>query len=385
MRSNILTTIVLAVSLLLAVASVWYTNHLSARFAQVEQDRMALWAEATRLLVMADDKTDISFYSSIIAANTTIPVYMTDSAYHVIMTRNVKAPKGKEEEYYARRINKLLSEQEPITVQISPSVRQYIFYEESNILRQLRLFPILQLVVLLLFMVVLVVYVIVSYRSEQDRVWVGLTRETAHQLGTPISALSGWYELLKDRYPEDELLPQMQDDLSRLQRVSERFSKIGSQPNFQEVDFRQVVERVYAYMRVRISEKVVISLAVNPISNQQGEAMLVLADPLLLEWVIENLMKNAVDAMNGVGELNLNLQADGKTIRLDVTDSGKGMDRRTRQRIFRPGFTTKQRGWGLGLSLSKRIVEEYHHGKLFVHHSAPGEGTSIKMILNRKS
>jgi len=391
MRSYIAGWIVVAFALSFVVLSVWFTHHLTSRFATVEQERMEVWAEATRQLVMADEKTDISFYSSIIAANTTIPVYMTNADYEVILTRNVKAPAEHPEAFYARKIAHLRETQTPIEVNVSPDVKQYIFYEQSDLLRQLRLFPLVQMLVLIAFAALLVTYIITSYRNEQNRVWVGLTKETAHQLGTPISSLNGWLELLKANYPDEAILSDIDTDIRRLQMVAERFSKIGSRPALQPVDMSRVVEESFGYMRSRVSNKVDMQLIIDPslptedcqssIVNRQS--YLTQADAPLMKWVIENLIKNAVDAMNGRGSLTLHLFRQGNRLVLDVTDTGKGIGRKHLRQIFRPGFTTKQRGWGLGLSLCKRIVEDYHRGKIFVLSSTVGEGTTFRLMFKQ--
>ncbi len=379
MRSRTISWITLVFAVLFLSASAWFTHNLSRQFAEIEQQRMAVWAEATRQLVIADENTDISLYSSIIEANTTIPVYMTDADFHVILTRNVPEPKKDVEAFYQDKIEHLRESQTPIEVHVSPGVTQYIFYEESSLLRQLRFFPLVQMLVVLSFVALLVTYIITSYRNEQNRVWVGLTKETAHQLGTPISSLNGWLELLRTRYPEDDLLPDVATDINRLQLVAERFSRIGSAPTLQPTDIRQVVEQTYAYMRTRISKKVEMELKID-LPAESGAAI-VQADAPLMAWVVENLIKNAVDAMNGRGWIGLHLLREGETIILDVTDTGKGIERKRYAQVFRPGYTTKSRGWGLGLSLCKRIVEEYHRGKIFVHQSVVGKGTTFRVVL----
>lgn len=381
MRNSIISWILVLFALLFVSGSMWFTHHLSKQFAEVEQQRMAIWAEATRQLVLADENTDITLYSSIIEANTTIPVYMTDADYHVILSRNVIEPKQDVEAFYEKKISRLRATQTPIEVRVSPEVTQYIFYEESNLLRQLRLFPWVQMAVMLVFMVLIVTFIITSYRNEQNRVWVGLTKETAHQLGTPISSLNGWLELLKARYPNDELLPDISTDINRLQLVAERFSRIGSAPTLMPTNIRQVVEQSYAYMRTRVGKKVEMELKID--EPDKPEDYITLADAPLMEWVTENLIKNSVDAMNGRGWIGLHLQQSGTSIILDVTDTGRGIERKRYTQIFRPGYTTKTRGWGLGLSLCKRIVEEYHGGQIFVHQSVVSKGTTIRVVLKQ--
>lgn len=373
--------IIVLFALLFVGASALFTRRLSKQFAEVEKQRMAVWAEATRQLVLADENTDISLSSSIIEANTTIPVYMTDADYHVILTRNVLEPKSDVEAFYAKKIARLRATQTPIEVNVSPDVKQYIFYEESNLLRQLRLFPWVQMAVVLSFMALLVTYIITSYRNDQNRVWVGLTKETAHQLGTPISSLNAWLELLRAKYPDDELLPDIATDINRLQLVAERFSRIGSTPTLVTMDMRLTIEESFAYMRTRVSDKVQMTLTVD--EQNDDNAFLIRGDAPLMKWVTENLIKNAVDAMDGQGQITLHLQRDGQQIILDVTDTGRGIERKRYTQVFRPGYTTKTRGWGLGLSLCKRIVEQYHGGKIFIQRSVVGKGTTFRIILQQ--
>ena len=382
MRNRTISWILVLFALLFVGASVWFTHRLSRQFAEVEKQRMAIWAEATRQLVLADENTDITMYSSIIEANTTIPVYMTDADYNVILTRNVNEPKQNVEAFYRKKISRLRASQTPIEVNVLPGVTQYIFYEESNLLRQLRMFPWVQMFVVLSFMVLIVIYIVTSYRNEQNRVWVGLSKETAHQLGTPISSLNAWLELLKARYPDDDLLPDISVDVNRLQLVAERFSRIGSAPTLEPADMQKIVEQTYAYMRTRVSEKVELELSID--EPDAPDAYMTLADAPLMEWVAENLIKNSVDAMNGRGWIQLHLMHSGTSIILDVTDTGRGIERKRYAQIFRPGYTTKTRGWGLGLSLCKRIVEEYHGGKIFVHQSVVSKGTTIRVVLKQR-
>ena len=357
-------TIILTVSLVIVTASVLFSNYLARKLAVEEQRRIEIWAEATRQLILADETTDIDFVSSIIEGNTTIPVYMVDTAGNILLTRNVKHPVEDPS---------VLSE--PIEVRISDETVQYIYYDESTLLKQLRYFPYIQFGLIFLFIVVAVVALISAQQSEQDRVWVGLSKETAHQLGTPISSLNAWQTLLAARYPNDELIPQMRMDVDRLGVIADRFSKIGSEPDLKATDIAAVVERVMGYMQSRVSDKVTMTL-----KNYSKKAMVEMNEPLF-SWVLENLIKNAVDAMDGIGQITIHVFSDADYHYLDISDTGKGIDKGVFKQIFRPGFTTKQRGWGLGLSLSKRIIENYHHGRIYVLHSAPKEGATFRIRL----
>ena len=358
-------SLVLVLSLVIVAASVLFTNNLARQLAQEEQKNVEVWAEATRQLILADDDTDIDFVTSIIENNTTIPVYMVDTEGKVLICRNVEQPVDDPRTLYG-----------PIELRISPDNVQYIYYDESNLLRQLRYVPYIQFALIFIFIAIAVVMMLTAQRSEQNRVWVGLSKETAHQLGTPISSLNAWQELLSDRYPNDELIPQMKTDIDRLHTIADRFSKIGSEPELQETDIVQPLRDTINYMRSRVSKKVEIA-AVLP----SEECLLMLNVPLF-EWVIENLIKNAVDAMSGVGKITIDMQQKEEgEVWIDISDTGKGMDKHTLRRIFQAGFSTKQRGWGLGLPLSKRIIEEYHGGRLFVKSTKPGVGTTFRIVL----
>ena len=365
-NSRKVSAIALSVLLLIVVASVVYTTWLSRKLAVEEQKRIEIWAEATRQFLLADENTDIDFVTSIIEGNTTIPVYMVDAEGELIISRNAKQQMPPIEDLNG-----------PIDVKISDEITQYIYYDESTLLYQLHYVPYLQFAFLFVFIGIAILTIFVSHRSEQNHVWVGLSKETAHQLGTPISSLNAWEEMLKMRYPEDEYIPQMRKDIDRLQAIADRFSKIGSIPELKPTEVTPIIERTLAYMRSRVSDKVSFEWKVVASMTQ------VLLNEPLFTWVIENLIKNAVDAMNGKGVITLSLKEDGKNIYLDITDTGKGILKRRWKSIFQPGYTTKTRGWGLGLSLSKRIVEDYHRGKLFVQSSQIGAGTTFRIVLEK--
>lgn len=366
MSKRQITIIILAVSLLVVTASVLFTNYLARQLAAEEQRIMTIWAGATEQFISADENTDIDFVTSIIEDNTTIPVYMTDSVGTIILSRNADPKRTSVEGLHG-----------PIEVRVTDEILQYIYYDDSMLLYQLRFFPYIQFTLIFIFVLIGVYLLYTTQRSEQNRVWAGLSRETAHQLGTPISSLNAWVELLRAIYPEDTYVPQMQRDIDRLQTIAERFSKIGSIPTLETTALVPVIEDTLEYMRARTSEKVRYSLLL-PEDGRQPEAQL--CRPLFA-WVVENLIKNAVDAMDGVGSITIRLSMHGREIYVDVSDTGHGISRRDINRIFRPGFTTKKRGWGLGLSLSKRIVEDYHRGKLFVQQSELGVGTTFRIVL----
>lgn len=370
-------SIALAVLLVLVTASVLYTNQLAGQLAIEEHKKMEIWADATERLIQADEDTDIDFVSSIIEGNTTIPVYITDSMGHIITSRNAR-----------RDVEDPRELNGPIRVEISDELTQYIYYDESNLLRQLHYFPYIQGMLIIVFLLLAIITLYISQRSEQNRVWVGLSKETAHQLGTPISSLNAWQELLKMRYPDDDLIPQMQRDVDRLQVIADRFSKVGSKPELQSTDLYPVLRRSMDYMCARTSNKVkydldYLQLSPAPVRAVSGMPVRVMLNVPLFEWVLENLMRNAVDAMEGQGNIHLLVTEQVDEVWIDVTDTGKGIERRNQRQVFRPGFTTKKRGWGLGLSLSKRIVEDYHRGKIFVQNSVVGKGTTFRIVLKK--
>ena len=363
-NSKTTSIIVLCVSLIIVVLSVAFTTSLTRKLALEEQRKMEIWAEATRQFILADENTDIDFVTSIIEGNNTIPVYMVDKDGNLLISRNAKAQMPPIDELNG-----------PIVVEISDEVTQYIYYDESTLLYQLHYIPYIQFALIFLFIVIGIYVIYVSQRSEQNRVWAGLSKETAHQLGTPISSLNAWLELLQSEYKE-EYIPQMRADIERLQVIADRFSKIGSNPALTAMDGTQVISRTIDYMQARTSSQVTYTL------KTQGPVMMRLNAPLFA-WVIENLIKNAIDAMNGAGTITITVSTKGKAAIIDVADTGKGIEHRRWKRIFQPGYSTKQRGWGLGLCLSKRIVEDYHCGKLFVKDSRINGGTTFRIILEQ--
>ncbi len=374
MNNTRLRTLFLLIALLIVVISVIFTNNLATQLANEERKKIEIWADATRQFILADTDTDIDFVSSIIENNTTIPVYMVDADGNFLLSRNVQEPKQDVGRFYAKKIAELREMQEPIVVHISDDVNQYIYYEESTLLRQLHYFPYVQFTIIFLFVFISLVVLYTTQRSEQNRVWVGLSKETAHQLGTPISSLLAWQELLQTKYPNDNLLPEMEKDINRLQVIADRFSKIGSEPALEKIDITALLNDTIAYMQKRTSQKV------QYIFQNTTPSFGAINMPLF-SWVIENLCKNSVDAMEGKGTINITLTNAGDKIFIDIADTGKGIRSRDFQRVFSPGFTTKKRGWGLGLSLAKRIVEDYHNGKITVLKSIIGEGTTFRITL----
>ena len=359
-------TIVLVIAMFIVAISVLFTNNLARSLQAEEQKNMATWSEATRQLILAGEDDDIDFVSSIIEKNTTIPVYICDAEGNVLASRNV--PEGK----------KGIGKHGPIELKIDEATTQYIFWDDSSLLTQLRYVPYVQFALIFIFIAIAVITMLTGQRSEENRLWVGLSKETAHQLGTPISSLNAWQQLLADAYPEDEFVPQMKRDIDRLQMIADRFQKIGSEPTLVAEDFIPVVQNAVAYMRARTSSRIIIDD-----NSLNGVERIVQLNAPLLQWVIENLIKNSIDAISGKGSITLQIHENEHDVMLDITDTGKGIDNKTQRRIFEPGFTSKDRGWGLGLPLAKRIVEQYHGGKLILKHSQVGVGTTFRIILKK--
>ena len=372
--SDIFKYVFVAVATVIVVCSWMFTNTLVKGLEAEERRKMEIWAHATQQFISADENTDIDFVSSIIEGNTTIPVYMTDTLDNVLFVRNV-AGASSDSISYNEAIQRLKQLGHRIEVNVNGETVQYIYYDDSSLLRKLAYFPYVQFSVIAFFLLVAFLAFSSIKNAEQNKVWVGLSKETAHQLGTPISSLLAWMELMKDRHVDDAHLPEMQKDVEWLRVVAERFSKIGSQPTLQKGDLIPVLQNALNYMRGRASKQVTIDM------KTDCESVMVNMNVPLLEWVIENLCKNAIDAMDGQGKIELEVSRDANRVYVDVTDTGKGMERSMYKKVFRPGFTTKKRGWGLGLSLTKRIVTEYHKGKIVVKSSEINVGTTFRIIL----
>ena len=364
-------TIVLVIAMFIVAISVLFTNNLARSLQEEEQKNMSIWADATRQLIFAADDADIDFVSSIIEKNTTIPVYICDAQGNILASRNVE-PMVNSQKLVAK------DHHGPIELKIDEATTQYIYWDDSSLLTRLRYVPYAQFALIFIFIAVAVITMLTGQRSEENRLWVGLSKETAHQLGTPISSLNAWQQLLADAYPNDEYVPQMKRDIDRLQMIADRFQKIGSEPTLQLQDLIPIVQNAVAYMRARTSSRIVIDDS--SLKDIKRDMML---NAPLMQWVVENLLKNAVDAISGNGTISLYLHENEHDVMLDITDTGKGIDSKTQRRIFEPGFTSKDRGWGLGLPLAKRIVEQYHGGKLLLKSSQPGVGTTFRIILKK--
>ncbi len=370
--------ILVITAIVIAVTSLLVSHYLVKDLSNEERKRMETWAEALHALNQANEDTDLSLVLEVIQGNTTIPVVIMDSAGHVSDYRNFTIDGRTAEDsnnYVSQYGNRLLESGKYIKINLADSVNandyQFVCYDDSVLLKRLSQYPYWQLGIVMVFVVVAIFALLSSKKAEQNKVWVGLSKETAHQLGTPVSSLMAWVEILKENHPDDELIPELDKDVKRL----ERFSKIGSLPERKEGSLNALLHRVVDYMQKRISNKVNITCHI------PEQDVIVKMNESLIEWVIENLCKNAVDAMEDTGEITLSLFKERDMAVIEVTDNGKGIRRKDVKHVFMPGFTTKQRGWGLGLSLAKRIVEDYHQGRIFVKNTELGKGTTFRIEL----
>ncbi|MDF1571505.1 MAG: ATP-binding protein [Bacteroidales bacterium] len=370
--------ILLFSAVLIGAGSLFYTNRLVKTIAEDEREKIELWAEATRILANPDPSgNDILFPLQVLENNTNIPVILTDAEGNIMASRNLDTARINQEVYMAKSLEKMKSENDSIVIELGRNKYQYLYYRNSNLLRKIAAFPYFQLAVIILFIGVSYVAFSVSRKAEQNKVWTGLSKETAHQLGTPISSLSGWVEILKQSGADPSATKELEKDSERLVRIADRFSKIGSKPSLVEMDVISVIENSLSYIQTRRGKSVRFTTLL-----PEGP-VIVPVNETLLDWVIENLCKNAMDAMEGAGELTIRCTPADKHVTIDIEDTGKGIPKSRFTTIFKPGYTTKKRGWGLGLSLTKRIIEENHDGKIFVHSSEPGIKTVFRIILNR--
>lgn len=369
-------------AVVIAVVSLVVSHVLIRDLAGEERAKMEVWAEAMRTLNHADENTDINLVLRVINSNNTIPVVVLDPNGQVQAYRNIDIDRcdnaADTTAFLARLGNQLLASNRFIRIALDDNRSTgYIdvCYDDSLMLRRLASYPYIQLGVVMLFVVIAIFALLTSKRAEQNKVWVGLSKETAHQLGTPISSLMAWVEILRESYPDDQLIPEMENDVKRLQLIADRFSKIGSLPEPVDTDLKEVMQHVVDYMDRRTSKRVKM------IRRFPDGEVRVRINASLFEWVIENLCKNAVDAMGGEGTITITVAEEQDRTVVEVSDTGKGIRKKDIRNVFRPGFTTKKRGWGLGLSLAKRIVEEYHKGRIWVKHSEVGIGTTFRIEL----
>lgn len=383
----------LTIAAAVVVIFLYVSNNMVRDLASSERERMQIWADATKEIVKQLDNeadnpdipgSDIDFLLRIIEGNTTIPVLLTDDAGNILNYRNFTLPEPVDSlnpmelsetnrAFLADRLEDLSHTSNKIDIVIAEGLQQHLYYEDSTLLKRLSLFPYIQLLVMIVFLLVVYFAVLNTKKAEQNKVWVGLSKETAHQLGTPISSLMAWMELLPEMGIDRDTVAEMDKDVRRLSTIASRFSKIGSRPQLEAGDAGETVRRATSYMATRISPRIQFNTT---FTDRPLPAMV---SAPLFEWVMENLIKNAVDAMEGHGTLSIETLRDGNNAVIEVTDTGKGIARKNQKTVFNPGFTTKKRGWGLGLTLAKRIIEQYHHGRIFVKTSTPGVGTTFRI------
>lgn len=370
----------IAVLIIIVISSILYTNYLAENLAREERKKVELLASVFKKLNSADPDVDISFMFEIIKSNETVPLILTTQNNAIIAYRNIDSSLVQHDSTYLNRLlADMAAKNDPIKIELSNDTYNYIYYKDSYLLTQLIYFPYIQFAIILLFMIVAYFAFSSARRAEQNRVWVGMAKETAHQIGTPLNSLSAWVDYLRDTLDEDiagKVIPEMEKDIERLVTVTDRFSKIGSTPSLQETELVSVIEKLMAYFKKRSSAQV--NWQFNYHSNEKYFARI---NESLFEWVLENLLKNSLDAMEGKGNIIIELHRDEDRIFIDIIDNGKGIPSGHFKKIFKPGFSSKKRGWGLGLSLSKRIIEEYHHGKIFVQESIPFVKTQFRIIL----
>lgn len=367
-------------AVLIGFSSLFYTETLVYRLKIEERENVEVWAEAIRLINSADQNQNLEFLATVNEYNNTVPVILTDESDNIIDTKNFDANRIKREpDYLQKNLERIKQANDPIVINLNNDHYNLVYYKDSIILTMLIYYPYAQLAIIILFILVSYLSFSTSRKSEQNLVWVAMSKETAHQLGTPTSSLAGWIEVLQQKYPDIPLTRELALDVERLEKVTERFSRIGSRPSLNKENVVAIILKTIDYLKSRSSSKIVYTIGFD-----HDRIIQIPVDTALFSWVIENVSKNAIDAMEGNGEIIYKLTETDKTVLIDITDTGKGMPKSAFKKIFNPGFSTKQRGWGLGLSLTKRIIQQYHKGKIFVRYSEIGKGSTIRIIMNKK-
>ena len=380
--NRIIKPVILILAMMIGAISLWYTNNLTKKMEKEEELKIKTWAKATAQLASSDFSVDLTFLLEIVSQNTTIPVILTDENENVTSWRNLDSAKAaRNNDYIIKTLEKMKSAHEPIVLNYLEGQKVKVFYLDSKILTRLKYYPFVQLIIISVFLIISYLAFSYSRRSEQNLVWVGMSKETAHQLGTPLSSLMAWIEISReDESSNKEILKEMEKDVNRLEIITERFSKIGSDPKLEPLDIVKELETSIDYLKNRTSK--LVTFAVN---NHLQTPVLININTYLFAWAIENLTKNAIDAMDGVGSITFNIEQRGHNAIIDISDTGKGIPANRFKTIFKPGFTTKKRGWGLGLSFVKRIIENYHKGHIIVKESFHNKGTTFRITLKIES
>jgi len=370
-------------AIIIGSASLLYTNYLVEKLDQEERKKIELWAEATYQLANSGmGPVNNALATRIIQENSTIPIILTNEVGDIIGSRNIHESIDLGSKHLQRHLERMKNAHEPIQIEVKMNneviLTQYLYYEDSYLLKQLRYYPTLQLLVIFLFILVSYIAFSRSRRSEQNQVWAGMAKETAHQIGTPLSSMMAWIEILKGKADLDNITTELDKDVKRLETITERFSKIGSTPKLQMVNIADVLMNAVRYLQHRLSDKVTITL------NTENPQLHIPINAVLFEWVIENICKNAVDAMKGEGQISIDLFETDNYLKVHISDTGKGIPKNAFKSIFKPGFTSKKRGWGLGLSLTKRIIEDYHSGKIYVKSSEINKGSTFCISMHKR-
>lgn len=373
-RQSALRIILVVGAVLFAVVSLLVSDRLVRLMGQEERRKMEIWAAATQAVASNDYEQSLYFASRILESNTTIPMILVDGQGRILSYNNIELPRRNPEKYLYQKLAEFREGYPPI--KIENITTEYLYYSDSSTLQQLLLFPYVQVAVFLVILGISLLAITSMKRADQNHIWEGMSRETAHQLGTPISSLIAWRELLALQGVDPSVLSEMGKDIERLEVIADRFQKVGSAPKLLPVDLGELLHKSVDYLRPRISQQVQIAIIDEP-----NEAVIVPLSEALIAWVFENLVKNAVDAMQGKGDITIRYRQRGKEVYIDLRDTGRGMPLSQYEAIFRPGYTTRQRGWGLGLSLARRIVEDYHHGRIYVRESREGQGTTFRIEL----
>ena len=367
------------IAVAIVIGTIFYSNFLSKKIEADEREKISQWIEANKFIATAPQNADITLASEIQQKNTSIPIIWTNENDSIIDSRNLDSFEIKSSRnFLQKKLKEFKSAHPPIVVELSkdPYVADKYYYGDSKLLIQVRYFPIIQLLIVALFIFITFYAISIRNKSTQNQVWAGMAKETAHQLGTPISSLQGWVEMLKEQDNNDTISKEMEKDVNRLKLISDRFGKIGSKPQLEEHDINEQVEKMIAYIKRRSTDKVSFIL-----DRPEDKVIAKISGPLF-DWVIENLLKNALDAINRKGTINIKIKNISEHAIMNIRDSGKGISKQNLAKVFKPGFTTKKRGWGLGLSLAKRIIEKYHKGQLYVKSSELGKGTTFRIVLN---
>lgn len=369
-----------SIAVLIIVTTIWFVSNLTKKIQDEERKKVAIWAEANQELLKSAPDANLNLVVEIVTTNTTIPLILTDKQGHILDSRNIDSLRiAQNPDYLQEQLQAFKKQHPPFIMEVDARQKlyNYIYYGDSLILKQIRYYPYIQLGVVTLFIALVLFALSSTNRATQNQVWVGLAKETAHQLGTPLSSMEAWLEILRENEANSMMATELAKDVDRLKLITDRFSKIGSVPKLEERNVLEQIENMTAYIRKRAPQKVRFTV------HSSEKELPVMISPPLFDWVVENLLKNALDAMEGSGHIDINIENHPTFVTIDIADTGKGIPKMHFEKVFKPGFSTKKRGWGLGLSLAKRIIEEYHKGRLFVKSSEINKGTTFRILLRK--